>query len=501
MFREKNVYCIHNYKFENYNKNIEFTINKNLDLIRKIILLKFKNNDDFEIEEIDNLTNRVIIKNSNEYIKIYLIMINENNELFYLGNNNIQIEFIDTNCLINAYSEIPLNFITYCTNNKLYALPDEYPNTLYYINNQLSNNCDIFYITYADACNTCRRYMLATESMNLKTIGLKSVKHPFDYPDEMKISKTLEYGAGCDILEQFPTIINIKKNIKMIYGIIASVRYICMHSHTYFLLNNEHVDFKKMNKKLIITVGGAVYRFQKDKCNQFFNKYIDFSISQSSDLYNFGLNNNKLIHYPLDTTYIKPDFSFKNENKLIVGHFPSTSIVKGSKTIIQGIHNVYEKFSDKFNYIGISDPGDDYNKFASHRVSFNDQLKRYKTCDIYIETLNPLQKLNNPAYPHIDQEELFGEWGNTCLEACYSGCIVISNCIFYENYKQTYGIYPGFIIANTQSELEKKLEELVFKSRDELLELKTRCVKWVEDYHSIEKIGEKLYREIYSIEN
>ena len=280
MFYEKNTYCIHNYKFENYNKNIEFTINKNLDLNRRIILLKFKNNENFEIDEIDNEINKIIIKNSNEYLKIYLIMINENNELFYLGNNNIYLDFININCQINTYSEIPLIFITYCMNNNLYVLPDEYPDTLYYINNQLLNNCDIFYITYKDSCNTCRRYMLATESMKLKTIGLKSVKHPFDYPDEMKISKTLEYGLGCNILEQFPTIINIKKNIKMIYGIIASVKYVHMHSHNYFLINNKHIDLKKMNKKLIITVGGSVYRFQKKECNEYFNKYIDYSISQ-----------------------------------------------------------------------------------------------------------------------------------------------------------------------------------------------------------------------------
>ena len=50
---------------------------------------------------------------------------------------------------------------------------------------------------------------------------------------------------------------------------------------------------------------------------------------------------------------------------------------------------------------------------------------------------------------------------NTCLEACYSGCIVISNCLFYEKYKQSYGIYPGFIIANSQSELEEKLEKII----------------------------------------
>ena len=205
-----------------------------------------------------------------------------------------------------------------------------------------------------------------------------------------------------------------------------------------------------------------------------------------------------MIHYPLDTKYITSDFSFKDINKLVVGHFPSTSTIKGSNTITKTIHNMYKKYPDKFNYIGIPNQFDDLNKISSHRVSFDEQLNRYKKCDIYIETLNPSFKLNNPAYPHIDQEEPFGEWGNTCLEACYSGCIVISNCIFKDKYKESYGIYPGFIVANNEKELENKLEELLLKSRDEILELKKKCVKWVEDYHSIEKIGEKMCREIYS---
>ena len=503
LFKEKNFYCIHSYELISKSNYIRFNINaynipnKN----RKIYLLKYDKNG-FNLELLNN--NKIIeIYNVSNYTKILLIFINEKNELFYLGSNNFKFEInynnnTNSNFNIIKYPEIPLQFINYVIKNKRFSVPDEYPEVLYYINNSIRVGCHIFFLAYNDFCNTCRRYMKAIESAGLKTIGLKCIKHPFNYPDEMKVAKTLE-SSNIKILKQFPTIISINKNIDMYNGIIASVKYIQMHSTTYFIINNKDIDFKNKNKKLIITVGGSTYRFQKRECNDFFNKYIDFSISQCGDLYNYGLKNNRYIHYPLDTKYIRPDYSFKDKHKIVAGHFPSTTSVKGSKTITKAIYNVYNQFPNKLKYIGIPNELNDFNKVSSHRVSFDEQLARYKQCDIYIETLNPGFKLNNPAYPKINQEEPFGEWGNTCLEACYSGCIVISNCIFIEKYKKSYGIYPGFVVANTQSELEYKLKELILKPRSELLELKKKCVKWVEDNHSIEKIGKKMYQEIYSL--
>ena len=497
---EKNYYCIHAYKINltRFVLPIHIKITHSLKCqIYMICTNKLHNK-----VSIIKITNGNIVFNKYNKNSMYYIIIIRNNNLFYLGSNNQKISFegIDkhNSFTIDDYCEIPLYIISYLKDNKLFNLPDEYNDILYYINEKIRIGCNVFFIAYKDSCNTCRRYMKAIESAGLNTIGLKSVKHPFNYPDEMKISKTLEDNYGCKILEQFPTIINIYKNIDMINGIIASVKYVHMHGHTYFLLDNKHYNFKSRKIKLIITVGGSVYRFQKNKCNNFFNKYIDYSISQCTDLYDFGLKNNKLIHYPLDTEYITPDYSFKDKHYIIVGHFPSTSIVKGSEKIIKAIHNIYNNNSDKFKYIGIPTELNDLNKFSNHRVSFDEQLQRYKKCDIYIETLNLEFLLNNKKYPEINQKEKFGEWGNTCLEACYSGCIVISNCLFYEKYKKSYGIYPGFIIANTQKELEDKLKELILKPRDELLELKKKCVKWVKDYHSIEKIGKKMYNEIYS---
>lgn len=525
---ERNYYCIHSHQFNL--KNID--INSNfINICFKInnIIEKYKiyiaiiENDNYEFFNLFyNTVSKIYSKNweidvDSDYFKIYnnnninfneikiiLFTTTKNNELFYLGNNNYNYDI--KNCIlkddkntyqinIKPYCNIDAKFIEKIFENNI-SIIDEYIETLVYIDTRLKNGCDIFFIAYDDWCNTCKRYMNSIESVGMRTMGLKSVKHPFDYIDEIPISKSLIWSQGM-ILEQFPTIINITKNTKLIEGIICSVKFIHMHAECYFMINNSHINFKNLKKKLIISISGSVYRFQKDKINKFFNEIIDDSIIQSTDLFNRGLKNNNLIHYAIETDKIIPDFSFKDEKLLYIGHFPSTSVIKGTNTIIDAIYNIENKYPDKFKYIGKIDNSNDLNKFSNTRVSWLEQLKKYKTCDIYIETLNLKFSLNNPAYPHINQEEIFGEWGNTCLEAAASGCIVMTNCLFFEEYKKEYGDYPGFIIINSKEELENKLIELINLSRKELLILKNKCYNWALQNHSIKQTGIRMYDKIY----
>ena len=480
------------------NENYEI-FNLLYDKVEKIYSKKWEIDVDFDYYKIYNNNNI----NFNE-IKIILFTTTKNNELFYLGNNNYNYHI--KNCIlkdnrniyninITPYCNIDSKFIEKIFEHKI-GIIDEYIETLVYIDTKLKNGCDIFFIAYDDWCNTCKRYMNSIESVGMKTIGLKSVKHPFNYLDEMLISKSLIWSQGM-ILEQFPTIINITKNTKLIEGIIYSVKFVHMHAECYFMINNSHINFKKLNKKLIISISGSVYRFQKDKINKYFNELIDESIIQSTDLFNRGLKNNNLIHYAIETDKITPDFSFKNDKLLYIGHFPSTSVIKGTNTIINEIYNIEQKYPDKIKYIGKIDNSNDLNNYSASRVSWVEQLKKYKTCDIYIETLNLKFSLNNPAYPEINQEEIFGEWGNTCLEAAASGCIVMTNCLFFEEYKKEYGDYPGFIIINSKEELEKKLIELINLSRKELLVLKKKCYNWALENHSINQTGIRMYNKIY----
>jgi hypothetical protein len=484
------------------NKNYEI-FNLSFNKVNNICLNNFKNwNIDVDCNYFKIYNNNSININN---VKIIIFTTTITNELFYIGSNNYKIHI--KNCLLrdNKKNIHQINIIPYCNITKEFieivfsnniGIIDEFIDTLVYIDTKLKNGCDIFFIAYDDWCNTCKRYMNSIESVGMKAIGLKSVKHPFDYIDEIPVSKSLIWSQGM-ILEQFPTIINITKNTKLIEGIIHSVKFIHMHAECYFIINNSHINFKKLNKKLIISISGSVYRFQKEKINKYFNEIIDDSIIQSTDLFNKGLKNNNLIHYAIETDKIIPDFSFKDDKILHIGHFPSTSIIKGTPTITNAIFNIEKKYPNKFKYIGKQDNSDDLNKFSSSRVCWLEQLKKYKNCDIYIETLNLKFSLNNPAYPTINQEEIFGEWGNTCLEAAASGCIVMTNCLFFEEYKNEYGNYPGFIIINSKEELEKKLIELINLSREELLLLKKKCYNWALENHSIKQTGIRMYNKIY----
>lgn len=426
--------------------------------------------------------------------KVLLITI-MNDNLFYINKNNGSIKFRSTSTIVRKTDHLSHIVLKKMITSNLFNVPDEYIDTLCYINDRLTNGCDILFISYNDCCNTCSRYMKAIESQGYRTIGMKGVRHIFNYTDEMIIAKSLINGEGARIVSQFPTIIDVKINKDMMYGIIDSVKAIHMHGTQYFIFGGHEYDFKKNNKTVITTLSGSVYRFQRKRANDYFEKRIDYYISQSSDLFDKSLPGSVLIHYAIDTDMIKPDFSRKGD-KIIVGHFPSTSMIKGSKTIIDAIHEVSDANPDKISYIGIDNEMEDLNKKSDHRVPWKKQLERYKKCDVYIECCNPGFRLKNKAYPHINQKEKFGEWGNTCLEACASGCIVITNALFEKRYEQQYGRKLGFLVANNKNEIMRKLEQILNSTDDEITKMKIVSRKFAE-LHSITNTGKRMHDNIY----
>ena len=75
--------------------------------------------------------------------------------------------------------------------------------------------------------------------------------------------------------------------------------------------------------------------------SNYFNRICERTLIQCPDLLKGYSNNESLIYYPVDIDFIKPDFTFKNKDKLVVAHYPSTESTKGSDIIIPVLMNVH----------------------------------------------------------------------------------------------------------------------------------------------------------------
>ena len=115
-------------------------------------------------------------------------------------------------------------------------------------------------------------------------------------------------------------------------------------------------------------------------------------------------------------------------------------------------------------------------------------------CDIYIETCKPYLD----AYSNFTEynNTKFGEWGNTCLEAAASGCIVISNSLTAEYYKKNYTTKFPLLIANNKDAIKEHLEKLITKTPQEILILKNHFRRWAIDNHSLIQTGKRFYEKI-----
>jgi len=226
--------------------------------------------------------------------------------------------------------------------------------------------------------------------------------------------------------------------------------------------------------KVVVNHGGSKYRRAPGKVNRLFNPFVDASLIQCPDLLGLGALNEHLIYYPVDTDFIKPDFGLP-ARKLRVGHFPSSTAVKGTRTILNSINRIRRKI----NYVGI---GEGSNK----TVGWLANLERMKACDVIIETVRPSLK-----------GKRYGEWGNTALEASSSGCIVITNCLSRDVYEAEYGCELPLLVANNGPELDARLYEVLSMSADEIQNKKYELRQWAEDYHSFRPTAKRLHERIY----
>jgi hypothetical protein len=320
-----------------------------------------------------------------------------------------------------------------------------------------------------DWANSGWRYFKCIQSLGIDILALKGSFHRMAYPEQIPIHPCMMNKSTSEYPLNIPELGAYAKDAKVIHYIASKV-----------ILPGIYL----MEKKVVMQHGGSIYRTNHEKINDFCNNFASASIIQCPDLLGLGAKNEHWIYYPVDTDFIQPDFTTKD--KLIVGHFPSNPEIKGTSTIVKIIEKLEKSpLSKRFEYIG--NRHTDWSKefIKEELVLWTDNLRRLAKCDIIIETCNDNIEGN-----------VYGEWGNTAIEAAALGKIVITNSLAQDLYKKEYG-GCALQIANTPKELEETLTKILSLSNAEIELLKAKSRHWVEDKHSIPATAQKLWDKVY----
>lgn len=314
---------------------------------------------------------------------------------------------------------------------------------------------DVLLIGDYDWANTGFRFSRCLRMLGLNALMIKANPHPFMYPEQ-----AIVHPAFSGIEDpRYPKIEEMVAGAKVVH----------------FIGSTAVAGFRKRpGQKVVVQHGGSIYRENHEQINSHFNEYADAAIIQCPDLLGLGAKNEHLIYYPVDTDFIQPDYRRRDEKKLIIGHFPSNPSVKGTKLIEDVIFDLRNSpLGEKFKYVG-----------DSRQVSWIDNLKRMRECDVIIETVNP--SLNGKTY---------GEWGNTALEAAALGKIVITNTHSKKVYEEQYLDDLPFLVANTEEQLKKQLDKILTDLDVNAEQTMTRW--WVEKHHSMKATAERIWEKVY----
>jgi|GEM_PF-1890000 len=341
---------------------------------------------------------------------------------------------------------------------------------------------DVLMLCINDWANTGWRFSQALQHIGLDVLFLKGVMHKFMYPEQgiihpdiVKAHLAQKPEGGEALYYSVPELNELARSANVIH-----FRDTC--------IIDTGVDLEK--KWVIAQHGGRIYRQHNRKVNREFNQFVDATIIQCPDLWGLGAKNEHLIYYPVDTNRIKPVYE-PQDDRLIIGHFPSMPTWKGTSVIYETILKIgkeHPRLAEKFAYFGPTheDLNNDPNKWMWLTI-WSNHLKRIAMCDILIETVSKTAQDDLP----------YGEWGNQALEAAAMGKIVITNTLTADLYRKEYGPGCALHVANDATELEAQLIKILNMGGDEMMEHRYKSREWVEKYHSIEKTGERLWEKIY----
>lgn len=283
----------------------------------------------------------------------------------------------------------------------------------------------------SDWANFMYSNMMSLRSVGIDCDGYKLQKHAFGYDKQ------------CEVLP-----------IKQIYQKIKEADLIqIFFSDTTFLpycIRN--------NKKIIVYHAGSNYRENSDLLNDYFNPYVYKSVLALGEFWDKGSRNPVYMVGGIDCGYFKRYHNIFNIKKRTFVHYPSNYKIKGTDKILEMMQG--------YNFI--------YSKQQKSSVS---QYKRMAMSHVYVELFNPT--INNNKY---------GSWGITCLEAASMRRVVVTQNLSNEVYKNSYGESPLYL-CDTESEFVENICKLNNMSEQEIRYRQEETYNWVLQKHSLEATG------------
>ena len=344
---------------------------------------------------------------------------------------------------------------------------------------EVKKDIDVLGLCYIDYANSAARFTQALKSLGLnvqtfcgRRLNLGYIDPNYPYP--VGFSRELS-----NVVQDIPYIINVPPR--------GMIQHLVDRSKIVWFFHSTMVQNIALpeNKRYIVQHGGQTYRNDPQRCNGVFNPIVESTILQCPDLLNLGANNEHLVYYPVDINHIEPTLDFVDDDHIVIGHFPSSPVNKGTSTIVRVIDRLMERkdeFKNKFIYSGIRPPKANNTSTFTHFVSWKDNLRRQATADVMIETCNPMVG-----------GKKFAEWGNTALECAAAGKLVVTNTLTRRLYIEEYGDeYPLFLNNATESGLEANLIEILNMDRGDLMKRKVATLNWVKNKHTIQRVGERL---------
>jgi len=291
-------------------------------------------------------------------------------------------------------------------------------------------------LSYNDYANFNYMNCRALRSVGVECEALTMTPHVFGYSHAAKLATRNEIriaACGADVIQIFHT--------------------------SDFLLNL--VD--DLRKRIFVYHTGTIYRQKPDKYNSIFNPVVERTFIDSPEFFHLGAKNVTYIATAIDTNEIRLRPS--GNDWPIFAHYPSLPDTKGTMKIMELMGKV-----DGVNFL-----------VDTSKVNHDQNLERMARCDVYVELFSPLQ--NGQPY---------GSFGVTAFEAAAMGKSVITNSLFHDVYRNTYGIDGWLNICNTEREFVEMVRRIhtngIAPERPAIIR------KWIEDYHSLKATGEYLLK-------
>jgi len=263
-------------------------------------------------------------------------------------------------------------------------------------------------ISTHDFSNMSHENANALRSVGVNCQDYSIHNHPYGYQSQ---SKKCTPPWIQDHYKEFD-IIQVFHSDAMLYKIVRNhPNVVCYHTGTRYRENKQRFDELFKGRKIIT-----------DQCE--------------------FLLHNPTFEYLAPHTSLKP---VKNNNKgqVVIGHYPSNHIVKGTKQI----EAMLKRFKADFDI-----------RMDIRLLPNADNLKRVSECDVYVELFAPAQ--NGKPY---------GCFGVSAFEATAMGCLVVTNNINRPAYEDVYGQQP-FLTPDTEREFIEVIQSL--KNRDYVNEVK-----------------------------